>query len=134
MQLDSTCNTIRQWERIAKELYANDLADIVHHESVPKSNGEKEEVIVYQIFIRDVLEPVKVRFWYNTEFDKACFKISQQGMDLLLQSTTVMSLMFKLGQTVNKNGHGINMDDLEALMKKATVKLTGKEEKFEITG
>ncbi len=133
MQLDSTCNTIRQWERIAKELYDNDLADIVHRESVPKENGEKEEVIVYHIFIKDVLEPVNVRFWYNTEFDKACFKISQQGMDLLLQSTTVMSLMFKLGQRVNKNGQGIHMDELEALMRKATVKLTGKDEKFEIT-
>lgn len=134
MQLEGTCNTIRQWERIAKELYDNNLADIVHRERVPKASGEKEETIVYHIFVKDVLEPVKVRFWYNTEHDTACFKISQQGMDLMLQSTSVLSLMVKLGQKVNKNGHGINMDELEALMKKATTELTGKPEDIHITG
>jgi hypothetical protein len=43
-----------------------------------------------------------------------------------------MGLMLKLGQRVNKNGHGINMDELRLLLQKATVKVAGANAQIEV--
>jgi hypothetical protein len=134
MELKSTCNTIWQFEDVLKELVKNDMAEVVKDVSVPKENGEKEEVRVYQVFVgQDAFWRVNIRVWYSTTYDRASIKMTQDGLDMLLQSATVISLMFKLGQKVSKNGNGINMNELETLIKKATIKVTGKEENIEIT-
>jgi hypothetical protein len=133
MELKSTCHTIRQFEVILKELVKNRMAEVAKDVTTNKEGGEKQEVRVYQIFVgEDAFWRVNVRFWYDTEYDRASIKMTQEGVDALLQSATVMSLMFQLGQKVSKNGHGINMDELEKLIKKATVTVLGKEEPIEI--
>jgi hypothetical protein len=134
MELKSTCHTIRQFEPILKELVKNKMAEVAKDVTVDKANGEKQEVRVYQVFVgEDAFWRVNIRVWYDTEYDRASIKMTQEGVDMLLHSATVMSLMFMLGQKVSKNGHGINMDELEALIKKATLKVTGKEENIEIS-
>lgn len=133
MELKGTCHTIRQFETILKELTNNKMAEVAKDVTTKKENGERQEVRVYQVFVgEDAFWRVNVRVWYDTEYDRASIKMTQEGVDMLLQSATVMSLMFKLGQKVNKNGHGINMDELEKLIRKATVTVTGKEESIEI--
>ena len=136
MELRGSVHTIRQFEYVAKELVKNDMARVLKLEQPIMSyrdGGAKEWVVVYQVFVGDDgWGRVNVRFWYDSGEDRASIRISQEGVDLLLQSATVVGLMLKMGKKVSKNGSGVNLYELEGLLKKATFNLTGKEENIEI--
>ena len=112
MEYTATCHAIRQIELLPKLLVKNDMAEIVKSKESPDGKVRSRK---YCIFVGDELE-VNVRFWYDERYDKACFKLSDQGIEAILQSGTVMSGMVKLGKNISKNGNGFNMNDLVDLM------------------
>jgi hypothetical protein len=112
MEYTATCHAIRQIELLPKLLVKNDMAEIVKSKESPDGKVRSRK---YCIFVGDELE-VNVRFWYDERYDKACFKLSDQGIEAILQSGTVMSGMVKLGKNISKNGNGFNMVDLVDLM------------------
>jgi hypothetical protein len=124
MEYTSACHSIRQVEMLPKLLVKQGMAEVV------KEEGKESDAVfvrVYHILVKDEIVPVNVRFWYDRRYDKASFKMSDEGFAMILQSATVMSWMFRLGKKVSKNGHGINMDELEGVIKEAVSRLPNEE-------
>lgn len=118
MEYTGTCHAIRKAEILAQLLVENDMADIVK-----KVKKDKVSVRVYQIYVGKEMEEVNIRFWYDERYDKACFKLTDDGWNAIMQSGTVLSGLMALGKTINKNGNGFSMLDLEDLLKSSLKKL-----------
>jgi hypothetical protein len=119
MEYTATCHAIRQIELLPKLLVRNDMAEVVKDKVTPDGKIHSR---IYHVFVGDELE-VNIRFWYDERYDKACFKLSDPGIDAILQSGTVMSGMLRLGKSISKNGNGFNINDLDDLLKTTLKKL-----------
>jgi hypothetical protein len=124
MEYPAPCHSIREIEKIPKLAVKLGLAEIVKEEG---SETDSVFTRVYHILVKDEIMPVNVRFWYDRRYDKASFKISSEGLAMIMQSMTVLSFLTKLGKKMSTNGHGVNMDDLEGVLKEALARLPDKD-------
>jgi hypothetical protein len=134
VELKCSCHTAHKFEGLATALVDKKIAKVVKYDDKKSAKGVVEKCVKeYEIAIGDWGETtVIVRWWYDLLNDRASIQMSHEALDALLDSVTVMCLMMELGQKVNKNGHGVNSDDLKAVLKKAIKQLAGKEEEIEV--
>lgn len=129
MKLTGTCNAVAQFEGICDELVKQKMARL---DKCKKDVDSKSYVNVYEVFVGEDGWSVQVRFWYNNITDHASVSISSEGIELLLQATTVIGLMNRLGKVVKSNGNGVDLNELEGLLRKALVVMTGEEKNIQL--
>jgi len=120
MEYPGTCHSVKKAEILAKVLVQYDMAEVVKDW---RGIDNKVRITVYQIFVGDDLIPINVRFWYDYRYDKACWKMTEEGWEAIWQSATVVAGLMKLGKSVSKNGNGFNMNELDDLLKVILKKL-----------
>lgn len=135
MQYDSTCNGIYQIEKLPKELVKLGMAELAKGRDII-SNGQYKEgvskvyVKVYLVYIGDELpaQSVAVRFWYDERYDKACWKMSDEGWSLLMTSKTVVWFLLQLiKEKVMVNGDNkVDEEKLGQLLNDAITKVEEK--------
>ena len=98
MELRGYCSAVQDIETFVAKLVDKKQAEKIKDTSVPflspfDKNGDpiKSEnyVRVYQLYVGKgnwlTVDRVNVRFWYDERYNKASIKISQKGMEALIQ-------------------------------------------------
>jgi hypothetical protein len=119
MDYSGTCHAVREIELLARLLVREGYAELVKD---AHDGNRNVSIRKYRILVGNEYE-VNARFWYNQSLDKAIFKITDEGIDAILQSGTVVVGLLNIGKTINKNGHGFNMSDLADAVKEGLTHL-----------
>jgi len=108
----SNCYWMQMIESKCKELVGTGQASKVKDSSQP---GKRFDTKVYETYLVHIKQQealayllpsnVRVRFWYDKRIDKAGVKVSHEGLDMLLRSMTVSSILKQLGiDSYRQNG------------------------------
>lgn len=136
MQYDSSCNSIYQIEKLPKKLVKLGIAEVAKERDYINADGKYKEGIskvyarVYLVYIGDELPAmsVAVRFWYDENCNKACWKMSDEGWSLLMTSKTVVWFLLQLiKDKVFTNGNDkVDEEKLGQLLNDAITKVEEK--------
>jgi hypothetical protein len=115
MEFKCSCYTAERFEKLAKMLVKKEIAEIVEEKILKDDDGQvRERTCKYDLAVGDWGETmVRVRWWENIPLDRASIQMTNEALDALLESATVMALLIQTGQKISKNGHGLNLKDLE---------------------
>ena len=126
----SSCMAIGYVDSVLDELVKQGMARVIKSGKDKHHNGTY--INEYAVYVGEDGWAVNVKLWFNNLKNCAEVRISTEGMELLIEAVTVVSLMKRLGRTISKNGNGVNQKDLEELIRMAITQATGNEEKLEI--
>ena len=124
-----TISAIKEWENICIN-----LVDLGMAELIKDSQGDSKVCVkVYNVFVGSGVDFKKVcwRFFYDERPGaKSSLRISEMGMEIMLQSMTVMNVLRKLNMKLT-NGDKYDINKLRSVMEEA-LNIVEKRNKVEV--
>jgi len=130
LEFYSSTYSVNKWEEFCLNLVKLGLAtnykEPVKDVEIKTQTSGYDLERAYQLFVKPsdygFGGRVNVRFWYNNrtngegfKVDQACWKISQEGLDTLLESMTLVSILTKHGIRLRGKGGKIQLNELTRL-------------------